>query len=171
MVYIVATMLRKALELAAAKGSTHLADTGDGYWKALMLAPQDYSEEAIYNSDTRRLMERIAFEHGGPEYDAKYPDGIPTSIVITDDQGRKHDSGLVMYPAGHARNTTADLRSILDHKFRLLGSLAVEDTDALIERLDLADRSADEIRDLYDFEIARREPIDAQPQSAPVEMV
>jgi len=166
MVYIVATMLRKALGRAAASGSTHLADTNDGYWKALMLEPQDYSEEAIFNSDTRRLMGRIAFEHGGPEYDAKYPDGIPTSIVITDDAGRTHNSGLVMYPAGHARNTTADLRSILDHKFRLLGSLAVQDTDALIARLDLADRSAEEIRALYDFEIARRAPIDAQPQMA-----
>lgn len=151
MVYIVATMLRKALELAAAKGSTHLADDSDEYWKALMLAPQDYSEEAIFNSDTRRLMERIAFEHGGPEYDARYPDGIPTSIVITDDQGRRHDSGLVMYPAGHARNTTADLRRILDHKFRLLGHLAVEDTDALLNRLDLADKSAQDIANLYDF--------------------
>lgn len=26
-----------------------------------------------------------------------------------------------MYPAGHARNTTADLRGILAHKFSLLG--------------------------------------------------
>lgn len=35
--------------------------------------------------------------------------------------GKKYDSGLVMYPAGHARNTTADLRGILAHKFSLLG--------------------------------------------------
>ncbi len=166
MVYIVATMLRKALDLAAAKGSTHLADANDGYWKALMLTPQDYSEEAIFNSDTRRLMERITFEHGGPEYDAKYPDGIPTSLIITDDQGQKHDSGLIMYPAGHARNTTANVRSILDHKFRLLGSLAVEDTEALLARLDLLDRSTADIKTLYDFEIARREPIDGVPQMA-----
>ncbi len=156
MVYIVATKLRKALELAASKGSTHLADTNDGYWKALMLSPFDYNEEAIFNSDTRRLMERITFEHGGPDYDAKYPDGIPTSLVITDDAGRKHDSGLVMYPSGHARNTTADLRNILDHKFRLLGELAVADTNGLLKRLDLADKSAQDVAGLYDFEILDR---------------
>lgn len=156
MVYIVATKLRKALELAAAKGSTHLADDNDGYWKALMLAPADYSEEAIFNSDTRRLMERIAFEHGGPEYDAKYPDGIPTSLVITDDAGRAHDSKLVMYPSGHARNTTADLQGILNHKFRMLGELAVADTGQLLSRLDLLDKPAAAIASLYDFEILHR---------------
>ena len=31
-----------------------------------------------------------------------------------------------MYPSGHARNTTANLESILSHKFQLLGSLAVK---------------------------------------------
>ncbi len=156
MVYIVATKLRKALDLAARKGSTHLANTNDGHWKALMLSPFDYNEEAIFNSDTRRLMERITFEHGGPDYDAKYPDGIPTSLVITDDAGRKHDSGLVMYPSGHARNTTANLRDILDHKFRMLGELAVADPNALLTRLNLADRSAQDVASLYDFEILDR---------------
>ena len=113
---------------------------------------------------------------GGPKYDALYPDGIPTSIVIKDNQGaswrwgsfqfgpptalqaavegwprakspprcragrgathtvrdhvlafacfvagRSFDSGLVMYPGGHARNTTADLDAILKTKFALLG--------------------------------------------------
>jgi hypothetical protein len=30
-----------------------------------------------------------------------------------------------MYPSGHARNTAADLNNILEHKFKLLGGLAV----------------------------------------------
>jgi len=160
MVYIVATMLRKALERAAAKGSTHLADSNDGYWKALMLEPSDYSGEAIFNSDTRRLMERITFEHGGPEYDAKYPDGIPTSLVITDDAGRKHDSGLVMYPAGHARNTAADLRSILDHKFRLLAALASDDPDRLTARFQIGTSTPADIAALYDFPIRSGERLE-----------
>ena len=67
----------------------------------------------------------------------------------------------------HVDNCRRRIRKVaVDHKFRLLGSLAVQNTDALIARLDLADRSADEIRTLYDFEIARRAPIDAQPQMA-----
>ena len=74
-----------------------------------MLSPYDYAEDerAIFNPLTRSLMKKITFEHGGPEYDRRYPDGIPTSIIITTADGKRHDTGLVMYPAGHARNTTA----------------------------------------------------------------
>lgn len=52
-------------------------------WKRLFLTPYDYGSEGLHNSNTRKLMEKITFEHGGPEYDAKYPDGIPSSVVIT----------------------------------------------------------------------------------------
>ncbi len=163
MVYIVSTMLRKAIELArdgrfkpdAAKaGSSH-----DGVWQQLMLSPYDYDAKAIAHTLTRSLMAKIAFEHGGPDYDAKYPDGIPTSIIITDAQGKAHDSGLVMYPAGHARNTSANLSDILRHKFALLGSLAVKASDAagLAARLGgLNAKSASQIADLYNIPIQER---------------
>ncbi|MBI3721466.1 MAG: MmgE/PrpD family protein, partial [Fimbriimonas ginsengisoli] len=84
MVYIVATMLRKAVEagLPAGQGT-------DGLWKALMLMPEDYSRAAIAHPKTRELMARIEFEHGGTEYDARYPDGIPTSVAIIDSSGRE----------------------------------------------------------------------------------
>jgi 2-methylcitrate dehydratase len=52
-------------------------------WKKLFLAPEDYGSEGLNNPNTRKLMDCIEFEHGGAEYDAKYPDGIPTSVVIT----------------------------------------------------------------------------------------
>ena len=150
MVYIVATMLRKAIDHIDA--ASHIATT-DELWKSLMLSPYDYSLEAIFNQTTRQIMERIEFEHGGPEYDANYPDGIPTSVVITDRNGSKFDSGLVMYPGGHARNTTADLASILEHKFHLLGSLANKDSNFVetlqsIEKLD-----GNQMRSVYDFKI------------------
>ena len=68
-------------------------------------------------------MEKIEFEHGGQEYDLKYPDGIPTRVVISLDNKKNSvlDSGFIMYPSGHARNTTCDLESILENKFLLLG--------------------------------------------------
>jgi len=157
MVYIVATMLRKAIE-----SRTSIAggmDT-DALWQLLMLSPYDYGHDAITNPATRQLMEKISFEHGGPEYDAKYPDGIPTSLLVTTKSGQALDSGLVMYPAGHARNTTADLAAILRHKFSLLGSLAVPDggdVQLLIARLqNLESLSAEELLDVYSFEIAER---------------
>jgi len=140
MVYIVATLLRKALE------------AGKAGWTELMLEPQDYHADAINNPLTRKLMEKIAFAHGGDEYDRNYPDGIPTSLVITDDAGKAHDSGMVMYPAGHARNTTADLKGILRHKFNLLGRLVQDEPADLIARFEKLDaKSADQVRDLHDF--------------------
>jgi 2-methylcitrate dehydratase len=160
MVYIVSTMLRKACDLAA---SGHFkpdsSGSHDSVWKQLMLSPFDYDGASINNKATRALMERIAFEHGGADYDAKYPDGIPTSLVITDSAGATHDSGLVMYPAGHARNTAADLRGILAHKFRLLGAIAVGEpnVDALVAKLGgLARANAQAIADLYNVAITPR---------------
>lgn len=142
MVYIVATLLRKAIEQKTAD------------WATLMLGPRDYDNASVMNRFTRQLMEKIGFEHGGQEYDSRYPEGIPTSVVITDDVGGTHDSGLVMFPTGHARNTAADLDALLQHKFMLLGSLGVADPEALVKRLDrLETKSAEDIAGLYDFEI------------------
>jgi 2-methylcitrate dehydratase len=153
MVYIVATMLRKAIELAP-EGSS------DEFWKQLMLMPADFSGEALNNPLTRSLIEKISFEHGGPDYDAHYPDGIPTSIVITDSAGAIHDSGLIMYPAGHARNTSADLTGLLNRKAELLGALALPDggdVTALVSRLESIDTLTPyELLGLYDFPIANR---------------
>jgi len=160
MAYIVATMLRKALEHRARTGSVPFSGGAhDEAWKALMLMPADYKvdETAIFHPLTRKLMEKIDFRHGGPEYDAKYPDGIPTSIRITDDSGRVHDSGLVMYPAGHARNTTADLEDILARKFSLMGEIAGIDAEAAIARLsDIESASSRDMQEIYNFRFADR---------------
>lgn len=149
MIYIVATLLRKAI------GQKRVG------WKPLMLEPADYDHDAIHDPLTRALMEKIDFAHGGPDYDRRYPDGIPTSVVITDDQGVEHDSGLVMYPGGHARNALGDdktdLDDVLDHKFRLLGSLALDDPTPIIDRYNaLADLTADRVAQINDFELARK---------------
>ena len=47
-----------------------------------MLSPYDYGTVALTHPVTKKLMEKIEFVHGGPEYDSKYPEGIPTSISI-----------------------------------------------------------------------------------------
>jgi 2-methylcitrate dehydratase len=158
MVYIVATLLRKANAHTAEAGST------DDLWKALMLAPEDYGKDALYHSETRAIMEKIQFEHGGAEYDAKYPDGIPTSLIVTLNDGTVLDSGLVMYPAGHARNTSADLGGILDHKFALLGKISLADgadVQALVNRLNsIGSMSASELMGIYDIAIAGRPAVD-----------
>ncbi len=160
MAYIVATLLRKALEQKKSRGSVPAGGGAhDETWKALMLSPHDYMEDesAIFNPLTRALMGKIKFEHGGAEYDAKYPDGIPTSLVISTTDGKKHDSGFVMYPGGHARNATANLKDILAHKFKLLGELALDKPQAVIERFNgLTKASARDVASLHEFEIVKR---------------
>ena len=145
MVYIIATLLRKAYQ------------TRKVGWTELMLVPDDYQDDRLFDLLTRRLMDKIEFRHGGPEYDAKYPDGIPTSLEIEHEELGRLSSGLVMYPEGHARCESSRLDSLLRHKFHVLASLGTGDVDALDRRFGgMADRSADEIRTLYDFKINTR---------------
>ena len=75
MVYIIATLLRKAYEARRAGWD------GQNGWQQLMLAPADYAEDesALFHPLTRRLMQHIDFRHGGPDFDRRYPDGIPTT--------------------------------------------------------------------------------------------
>merc|ERR1712151_1075687 len=77
MAFIVSRILKKAFD----KGS--VPAKMDDIWMDLMLSPYDYGIDALYDKDTRELMQKISFSHGGTEYDDKYPEGIPTSMDIT----------------------------------------------------------------------------------------
>jgi 2-methylcitrate dehydratase len=150
MLYIVATLMRKAYE-ARQQGW----DGQDG-WRRLMLAPEDYAENelALFHPLTRRIMQQIDFRHGGPDYDRQYPDGIPTTVELSHAKLGPQSSGLVMYPQGHARADSSHLRAMLAHKCRLLTGAAVEDVDALVERFsNLSKKTASEIGRIYDFQI------------------
>jgi 2-methylcitrate dehydratase len=150
MVYIIATLLRKAHE-ARRSGW----DGRDG-WRRLMLVPADYAEDdsALFHPLTRQLMARIDFRHGGLEFDREYPDGIPTTVDVNHGTLGRLSSGLVMYPEGHARSTTANLASLLNHKFRQLAGLGIDDVDSLFNRFsNLVEKSPPEIATLYDFKI------------------
>jgi 2-methylcitrate dehydratase len=120
-------------------------------------------------------MYQVQFVHGGPAFDAGYPDGIPTSVRLTTTDGTVYElpgasaSGsdpllpLVMYPSGHARNSSADLHGILDHKFAALAALVTEGHGATaptraieyVERLQgMQEKTAADMMDLYNFDIA-----------------
>jgi len=126
MAYIIASILRKAFEKHGNISDEH---TAEDLWKYLMLIPQDYSYNALFNEVTRKLMTKIVFEHGGEAYDSQYPKGIPTSISIKTTTGKDFDSGFVLYPGGHAANETVSLTNILQHKFVRMGQLALEKDD------------------------------------------
>jgi len=146
MAYIISTVLRKAIEM----GPDNIPKDEYGTWAKLMLAPEDYGIDALYNKETRAIMQKITFSHGGKEYDDKYPDGIPTSLQISTANGTTLDSGFIMYPPGQSRNTSMDLDKILDHKNKMLGAIAVDDVDGCMAKLDgLNTATAEEVKTVY----------------------
>ena len=150
MVYIIATLLRKAHEARRAGWD------GQNGWQRLMLMPDDYAENesALFHPLTRTLMDRIDFRHGGPGFDRNYPDGIPTVVDVDHAKLGNLTSGLVMYPEGHARRTSGNLAALLEHKFRMLAGQGVGDCESLAKRFTgLADKSPDQIAAIYDFTI------------------
>eukprot|EP00811_Abedinium_folium_P024435 NODE_3433_length_2036_cov_21.798848.p1 GENE.NODE_3433_length_2036_cov_21.798848~~NODE_3433_length_2036_cov_21.798848.p1 ORF type:complete len:601 (+),score=194.97 NODE_3433_length_2036_cov_21.798848:145-1803(+) len=150
MAFIVSRILLKALR--AGKLPKHM----DAAWMELMLSPYDYGIDALRCPETHEMMHKITFSHGGPEYDSKYPDGIPTSMTITLKSGTKIDSGFLMYPPGHARNTTANLQRILDHKNHLLGDIIFDDrakVNRFVNRLHrIGTLTAEEVCSIYDYD-------------------
>ena len=153
MVYIIASVLRKAYNKADKILETHDVDE---LWKLLMLTPLDYSKKAINNETTRSIMDKIEFAHGGLEYDQKYPEGIPTSVEIKTNTGKTLDSGLVMFPGGHARNDKVSLHEVLQHKFKILGNMALGKQELIrfkvhLENIDVMQN--EDLLDLYDCNI------------------
>ena len=101
-------------------------------------------------------MDKISFYHGGTEYDEKYPEGIPTSIVVKTKDGQEHDSGLVMFPGGHAKNESVHLRDILSHKFKTLGLIALDKAELkqfVVKLENIGEMSNEELEDIYDCKI------------------
>jgi 2-methylcitrate dehydratase len=90
MVFIVSRFIQRAKSAAE---SGIFPKNSDEAWKAWMLAPADYGSEALQDADTRRLMEKISFIHGGIDYDTRYPDGIPTSLEM-----KLHDGTKLVQP-------------------------------------------------------------------------
>lgn len=163
MVYIISSILRKAF---SSYDIVEKENNVEELWKYLMLLPKDYSGKALYNEVTRDLMQKIEFEHGGEEYDKKYPLGIPTSISLKTVKGEEFDSGLVMFPGGHAANETVSLTNILQHKFIRLGQLGLE-KDELVQFVlnleNIADLTNEQLIDIYDCNIKfSDEPIDGE---------
>jgi len=127
-------------------------------WEALMLLPDDYAASAIGDPAVRGLIDRIVIEHGGPGYDALYPDGIPTSVVIEHESLGTLDGGLVRHPLGHARSDVTRTAAIVDLKFDRLVAGAVADPIGLRERMRLSGKSAAAVADLYAFPILGADP-------------
>lgn len=164
MVYIISTLIRKAFE----KVDLIKEDRDfEELWKTLMLTPLDYSKSAIFDETTRKIMSKIDFQHGGSEYDSKYPEGIPTSMEVRTTDGKVLDSGLVMFPGGHARCKDISANEVLQHKFKILGKLALEKQENIrfkVQLDNIGEMSNEELQEIYDCNIKfHDEPIDEIP--------
>jgi len=148
MPYILATLLRKASERKTAD------------WGELILLPDDYNDNAIKNIITQSIMPKIKIIHGGKEYDSKYPEGIPTSIRIKHTKAGEVKSNLIMYPFGHAKNTEADVKQLLNNKFNCLLKDAVNDVEEIKDKCTrIAHKSKQEVLDMTDFVILEGDKI------------
>jgi 2-methylcitrate dehydratase len=143
--YILAKTLLKARAAAA--------DGRGSDWESLMLLPEDYSAAAIADPAVAALIAKITIAHGGPEYDARYPEGIPTRVTIDHAALGQLDGGFVLFPLGHARSDAVRTAALVDLKFDRLVAHAVDDPAALRARVRLAGRTADEVAALYAFPI------------------
>uniref|UniRef100_A0A7S3CSE3 Uncharacterized protein n=1 Tax=Strombidium rassoulzadegani TaxID=1082188 RepID=A0A7S3CSE3_9SPIT len=153
MVYIISTILRKAMD----KHEYLKKDSKvEELWKYLMLLPHDYSYNALFNETTRNLMQKVEFVHGGAEYDELFPRGIPTSIEIHTSSGEVLESGLIEFPGGHSQNETVSLSNILQHKFKRLGSSALE-KDELVQFVmnleNISELDNEQLKSIYECNI------------------
>ncbi len=122
-------------------------------WESLMLLPDDYADAALADPEIRRLIDRIEIVHGGHDYDAKYPEGIPTSVAIEHATLGSLGGRLAMFPLGHARSDAARTATVVNLKFERLVADAVDDPSALRQRMQIGGKSAAAIADLYAFPI------------------
>jgi len=148
--YIVARTLLKARDAT-------LRGNGAG-WEEVMLLPDDYAEARLADPEVARLIERMAIIHGGAEYDALYPDGIPTSVSIDHAVHGRVESGLVRHPTGHARSDPEATARLVSLKFDRLVAGAVDDPARLRDRVRLAGKSVAEVAELYGFPIRGCDP-------------
>ena len=148
MPFIIATLMSKAFQNPELV--KHL--DFDSFWKELMLNPFDYTQEAISDKTTSEFMRLIKFSYGGPEFDERYPEGIPTQVEIQL-KDSKYTSEIEMFPPGHSKNFNSN---ILDFKFHNLGNIALEDPRNCIEKLQNLDKlSKEQMESVYFWKYKR----------------
>lgn len=66
------------------------------------------------------------------------------------------DSGLIMFPGGHSSNDEFDLRDVLQHKFKVLGKLALKKPDLVnffVRLENIGEMSNEDLQAIYDCDL------------------
>lgn len=155
MVFILSRLLKKAMDKSSE--IKLISKDPNKFWNKLMLTPADYSHEALICPITRKIIEKVHFFHGGAEFDKKYPEGIPSQVDIELNNGRKLSSGFIMFPPGHASNTSHDLKGSLDCKSRLyldFCEISKKEIDHFLYNLNNIEKLGNkELEELYDIKL------------------
>ena len=88
-------------------------------------------------------------------------------MQIVTKQEKTFDSGMILHPGGHARNTTIALHEVLQSKFKSLASMALDKQDFIRFKVGLeniGEMTNEELFDIYDCNIKfADDPIDLPP--------
>ena len=153
MVYIMATLLRKAI------GIGNIARPS--WMRPHACAGGLRRRGSVSSADARANGNGSTSGTAGRSTTPNIPMAFPTLLEIEHRTLGKLSSGLVMYPEGHARNTSGNLaQHLLEHKFQQAcrtgrAATSMPCCDRLIK---LASKSPAEIRELYSFEIDHVRP-------------
>lgn len=140
--YIVSAILRKAKHVKTCD------------WKSLMLLPEDYGDETLNDPWMKTSMKKVQIQHGGPEYDSKYPEGIPTSLRITHKSLGEIDQPLLMFPMGHARNKDPDFLEVLKCKYDAMVELGAQQPEQVhAATSNLVEKTPEEVQQMCAFNI------------------
>lgn len=150
--YILARTLLKAAVVANAG----LRRPG---WEDLMLLPDDYADAAITDPAVADVIRRLDVVPGGNAYDSRYPEGIPTSVILEHERLGTLGGDLVMFPLGHARADQTETARLVDLKFERLVTGAVAAPARLREQVALTGKPAAEVANLYSFPITEIEAV------------
>jgi hypothetical protein len=77
-------------------------------------------------------------------------------LELRTNTGKILDSGLVMFPGGHARCTNISAKEVLQHKFKLLGKLGLEKQELIrfmVNVQNISEMTNEDLQDIYDCHI------------------
>lgn len=106
------------------------------------IAPESFSTQRIWNPRTRELLAHHTTVAEDPALTAGYPLGIPNTITVVLDDGRKLRQH-VAYPRGHARNPMSDEEVVAKFDANVAGRLWPDEAARLRDAIWSLDKMAD----------------------------
>ena len=101
-------------------------------------------------------MSKVDVIDGGEEFNMHYPEGLPTSISIYFNDGKRYTSGMTKFPWGHSNNQTVDTNLMLLNKFSIFGGLGLMNKELInfiVKLQNINEMDNDELTNIYNWKI------------------